>query len=183
VVRTAPDIPSGDATASVSLTRGWNLLSVPLTPKDASPASVLASIEGRYDVVSTYDKGRGWSAYRPAQAAASDLDSISAGMGLWIRMTEAATLTVSGKPPATTAVSLTKGWNLIGYPSNRTRPVNEVFGSTEQIERVMTYRAADGTWYGYLPALDAAASDLDIAAPGRGYWVYATGDATVRIPW
>jgi hypothetical protein len=98
-------------------------------------------------------------------------------------MTQAATLSVSGKPSATTPIALSKGWNLIGYPSNRIRPVNEVFGTSEQIERVLTYRAVDDTWYGYLPALDATASDLDIAAPGRGYWVLATGDVTVRIPW
>jgi hypothetical protein len=104
-------------------------------------------------------------------------------MGLWIHMTQAATLSLTGKPADSVSLSLTKGWNLVGYPSSRTRPINEVFGTNAQIEPVRTFRATDDSWYGDFPALDAVASDLDIVAPGRGYWINVSGDATVKIPW
>lgn len=183
-VRAAADIPPGSTSVAISLARGWNLFSVPLVTGDGKPETVLSSIAGAYDVVSAYDTKHGWRSYRPDEPAASDLNRIEPGMGLWIRMVQPATLTVSGLPPASTTITLSKGWNLVGYPSNRTRPVEDVFGpAVPQIERVITYRAVEGNWYSYLPALDAPVNDLEIVTPGRGYWIYAAGEATVRIPW
>ena len=184
LTRADPEPPAGGTSLTVSLSRGWNLFSVPVVPKENSPSSVLAGIAGKYDVVSAYDPRNGWRSYRPGNPATSDLPAIEPSMGLWIKMAQPATFSLSGTPSTTTPVILNKGWNLIGYPSNRTQPVEKVFGpAIPHIERVITYRAADETWYSYLPAIDADASDLEIVAPGRAYWLYVAGNLTLRIPW
>lgn len=183
-IRVAAESLSAVTTVSIPLARGWNLFSVPLVPADSSPRTVLASIADKYEVLLTRDQRNGWRAYRPAHEDISDLDKIEASMGLWIKMSQPATLTVTGVPPTTSSITLTKGWNLVGYPSNRTRLVEQVFGpAVPQIERIMTYRAAEEKWYSYSSALDAQVNDLEIVAPGRGYWIYATAEATVRVAW
>jgi len=112
--------------AEVIMQAGWNLISLPEEPFDTDPAAVLASIEGSYARVYTYDAcdfADPWKLYDPADPAASDLAAIDHTMGLWVEMTEGATLTVSGTRPEQTVVRLCRGWNVIGYPQAMALPV------------------------------------------------------------
>jgi hypothetical protein len=85
-------------TASIPLCVGWNLIGYP----SASPRSLpdaLASIAGKYDLVYTYnasDVADPWKKFDPnAPPFVNDLTQMRAGVGYWVRVTQAATLIVN----------------------------------------------------------------------------------------
>lgn len=84
---------------AISLCPGWNLIGYPsLTARP--PATALASIAGKYNLVYGYDAADTadpWKKYDPVFPAGNDLTFMQPGWGYWIRMTEAATLTVPGR--------------------------------------------------------------------------------------
>ena len=134
-------------TGSSPLVPGWNLVSIPETPTDTAPAAVLASIAGSYDLVYAYRACDGtdpWKLYDPNAPVAGDLAAIDNTVGLWIHMTAADTLTVSGIVPASTAIQLCPGWNLIGYPWAQPVPVAGALNSIAgKYTRVFAYDFAD----------------------------------------
>ncbi len=68
---------------SINLIRGWNL--VGYNSCTSQPiASVLASIEGKYISVWAYINGK-WRVYDPANPGFSDLTTMEAGYGYWIK--------------------------------------------------------------------------------------------------
>ena len=88
--------PKGTSGASpvadgISLYAGWNLVGYPSTT--ARPiADALSSIEGKYDLVATYDSwdtADHWKKYNAeAPAFVNDLTEMRPGRGYWIRVTE-----------------------------------------------------------------------------------------------
>ncbi|MFQ5857847.1 MAG: SH3 domain-containing protein [Anaerolineae bacterium] len=172
--------------ATISLTPGWSLVSIPEVPDDNDPAAVLASIAGRYSRVYVYDgcdAADPWKLYDPADPPASDLTAIDHRMGFWIEMTAAGTLSVSGARPTSTSIQVCQGWNLIGYPLGQARPVAEALASIAgKYTRVLAYDPDwAGLWKMYNAAVLGPANDLQVLEPGRGYWVYATEDVTLVI--
>ena len=101
-------------TAQIDLVEGWNLISLPLEQKDTIIDSVLAPIDGQYNSVWTYQANPGWLWYLPEFPFASNLWNMDAGMGYWVDMKEAVSLTIQGDDPLM-VVRLWKGWNLVGY--------------------------------------------------------------------
>jgi len=83
------------ASSQISLATGWNLMGYPSTDsQDISTA--LSGIAGKYEIVWAYnssDTGDPWKRYMPG-GVGNDLDEMKPGSGYWIKMTEAATLTI-----------------------------------------------------------------------------------------
>ena len=135
------------ADVSIPLTRGWNLVSIPEEPTDTDPTAVLSSIDGNYSEVYAYngcDAADPWKLYDPANQANSNLTAIDHKMGLWIDMTAADTLEVSGSTPSDTSIQLCEGWNLIGYPLDTPLPVNGALASIYgKYERVFGHELLD----------------------------------------
>jgi hypothetical protein len=184
-----PVVPAGPfGPLDVPLALGWNLISVPEVPSDTSPAVVLASIAGKYNLVYAYDgcdAADPWKLYDPtAPPPASDLTAIDHKIGFWIDMTAAGTLNVAGTQPTSTSIRLCRGWNLIGYPLARTQPVAQALASIAgKYTLVFAYDPTDPTdpWQVYDVSVPAWANDLQVMEPGRGYWVKATEDVTLVI--
>jgi photosystem II stability/assembly factor-like uncharacterized protein len=166
---------------------GWNLISIPRVLKGSAPEVVLASIAGKYDVVYAWDASDPadpWKSYMPGLGG--DLTYISRNMGLWVRMTQAGTLTVEGEMPTTTSIPLYAGWNLIGYPAGVARPVPDALASIAgKYTLVFEYDASapDAPWRSYSPQVPDFANTLAEMRPGFGYWVKATQDCTLTVPW
>jgi len=79
------------------------------------------------------------------------------------------------------SINITSGWNLISIP---VVPVDEsieaVLGDAkEKIDAVWTYDAVNDEWYVYHPD-SPETSNLDTMTAGYGYWISATGDATIE---
>jgi len=181
--------PTVGPDAQVPLHLGWNLVSVPRHLGDTSVTAVLSNIEGQYDLVYAYDASDTadpWKKYNTAAPSfLNDLTDIDETMGLWIRATEAVTLTVSGSVPSSTDISLYTGWNLVGYPSQTTRTVAEALASIEgKYDLVYAYDAwdAEDPWKKYNTAAPPFLNDLTEIGPTWGYWIRVSEDCTWTLP-
>ena len=179
------DAPETQGT--IPLAAGWNLISLYLYPTDAALPAVFTSITGQYNLVYAHNgcqPAAPWSKYDPAAPPyANNLTVVSVKQGLWLRAAAPATLTVTGRPPTSTRITLCTGWNLIGYPSATARPVAEALaGIAGKYNLVQTYDASDiaDPWKEYNPA-NPGAADLTTLQPWRGYWIRMTKAATLTV--
>jgi hypothetical protein len=85
------------AATTFTLCPGWNLIGYPARD-NRPPAEVLTGIVGKYNLVYGYDAADTvdpWKKYNPTGPPyANDLTEMRPGFGYWVRMTEAATLTI-----------------------------------------------------------------------------------------
>ncbi|MGQ9610193.1 MAG: RHS repeat-associated core domain-containing protein [bacterium] len=163
-------------TEQVSLVAGWNLISLPLNPANTSIASVLSSIEGKYTSVWAYGAG-GWERYIVG-APGNNLSTMEPGRGYWIRMTQSATLTVTGEDAYNKAVQLRQGWNLVGYNSLVSRTREEALASIDGLYySVWTY--LNGGWLRHITG--ASGNNLTDMNPWQGYWINATQDCVWEL--
>jgi len=176
------------AVMQIGLAEGWNLISVRLSPASRVVTDVLSSIEGQYDLAYAYDASDAedpWKKYNTAAPSfLNDLTEIDETMGFWIRATEPVTLTVSGSVPSSTDISLYTGWNLVGYPSQTTRPVTETLASIEgKYDLVYAYDAWDveDPWKKYNTAAPPFLNDLTDMRPDWGYWIRVSEDCVWRV--
>ena len=161
----------------IPLKAGWNLISLPLAQDNSSVSEVLKSIDGNYDVIWIYDaKEARW------RSSTSDLIDINRTMGLWVHMKNACNLSVVGAVPESTDIALYEGWNLAGYPSLKTRSLNDALsGITWQA--VQYYDAFDAydPWKHNSTNKPDNLNDLKEMKSGRGYWIYITiNDTWIR---
>jgi hypothetical protein len=165
-----PD-PEPGVEHSISLSSGWNLISLPVQPADTSTAAVLSSINGRYGAVYAYDSGSGsYRQYIPGESG-NNLTQMEAGRGYWVYMTEGGTLRVRGNA-ATGAISLVEGWNLVGFNSRESQSASSALSSIES--RILAVYGFDTSANRYREYLPGTGGDLSTLDPGRGYWIYAT---------
>ena len=159
----------------LTLTVGWNMISLPLAPSDTSIDNVLSSIAGKYNGVWAYNET--WKIYDP-DSPSSDLSTMEAGKGYWIYMTEEASLTITGSIPSS-SITLKSGWNLVGYNSLRSEEVTEALSSIDdKYTSVWVYK--NGSWMKHYSD-NSALSDLTTMEPGYGYWIKMTEDATLTL--
>jgi hypothetical protein len=158
----------------VPLLQGWNMISVPLNQSDTTLGKVLDSIGGNYKSVQWYDitdLGDLWKHNLVGKPIGNDLSEINHKMGIWIYMNLADTLYVQGELSAVTDIQLYTGWNLVGYPSLKTRTVVDALSSIAgKYDAVWSYNASDSSdpWKSELDG------DLTDMSPGSGYWIYVT---------
>jgi hypothetical protein len=172
--------PGSTASFSKTLVNGYNLVSIPVIPANASANSTFTSLTGNYDIVWQYNasaaSGSQWTSYMPAYPSLSTLNNTYPGFGYWVRINSSAnqTLGVNGTAPTTTNMTLVNGYNLVGYPSNTVRNVTTALGTlTGNYDIVWQYNAsaASGSqWTSYMPAYPSL-STLNNTYPGFGYWV------------
>ena len=165
---------------SISLTSGWNLISLSVEPHDPTIGEVLGSISGQYISVWTYVGGDDpWRFYDPSDPSASNLTTMEAGLGYWLNMSEPATLNVAGSIPSN-SISLSNGWNLIGYSSSNSQDIADALASIEG-EFVSVWAFIDGDWKVYDPSKPAF-TELITMEPHYGYWIKTTVDNTLIFP-
>jgi hypothetical protein len=161
----------------IPLKEGWNMVSIPLEQVDTSVTSVLASIEGLWEVVKYYDSTDArdhWKTYRPG-AATNDLTDIDHRMGFWIKITgQGVNLAVIGIVPTATNIPLYAGWNLVGYPTQATETLGNAMWGTgadmaDGFEAETPYIKEIGPGY--------------VMKPGEGYWIHVAADTVWRIDW
>jgi len=162
----------------ISLQEGWNLISLPLEQVDTSIPSVLASIDGQYEVVKYYDTTDimdHWKTYRPG-ASTHDLMDIDHTMGFWIKITEpGVNLTVKGIIPTSTTIPLYAGWNLVGYPTQMVQTVGNALWGTGA-DRIEKFDAMN-------PYFISEVGATYIMKPGEGYWIHVPADTVWTVNW
>jgi hypothetical protein len=170
-------IPSKLPDVIINLNTGWNLISLNLQPTNTAIAGVLGFVADNCNSAWAYNNG--WKAYYPAYPEYSDLETMEAGWGYWLNMSEPAALIVSGFTPTKT-ISLNQGWNLVGYNSSDPLPVDKALKSiAEDCESVWQFK--DGAWKAYYTAYPEY-SDLKVMEPKYGYWIKTTAKCTWTLP-
>jgi len=176
-------------TVTIPLTTGWNLMSVTVVAPSTAITSVLATITGHYDLVYAYDAftpSDPWKVYDVGAAATfNTLHEISNTAGIWIRVSDPVTLTVGGIVPLSSQTDLAAGWNLVGYPSELTRPITQALATISgTYDLVYAYNAFDpgAPWAVYDASAPATFNTLSEMAPHRGYWIRVTQPCQWRLP-
>ncbi|UCE36787.1 MAG: right-handed parallel beta-helix repeat-containing protein, partial [Thermoplasmata archaeon] len=154
------------------LKQGWNLISIPLIQQNQNLQKVLEMIDGYYDSVQWYnplDQGEQWKHYKVGKPYGNDLFKLNETMGFWIHITnpgDTIFLYNGTQPTQNQTISLSKGWNLVGYPSqtsyNRTEGLNKLkFG--KDVDAIWSNNASSQNWN------DMGESDYFII--GKGYYI------------
>ncbi len=171
-------------TYRISLSTGWNLISIPGYANNVAIATFLSSISSNVDTVYEYDSSvPDWYAWSPG-GAANSLTSMKAGLGYWIKMDSADVLTGNynlsyGEPPSIPTQTLTgPGWNLIGHYKtyNQTSntagalaSLNSVLSATGEILYMYTSTG------GFTNIYDNANYNME---PTKGYWLWISDTTT-----
>jgi hypothetical protein len=154
---------------AVPLHPGWNLLSLPFG-SDGSLAS-LPFTAGT--AAWTYDAASGrWLRYRPdLPAYANTFNSITPAQGVWVNLSQESLLPQDAPIPASTAITLQPGWNLVGLPRTTPTTVGAAFGALypNPVDRVVY--DAENTW---------VEGDANTPLyPGLGLWVHLSRSTPV----
>ncbi|MBI2353618.1 MAG: choice-of-anchor D domain-containing protein [Deltaproteobacteria bacterium] len=161
---------------SITLSQGWNLISLPVQPSQTAVGSLLGALG--YRNLWGYTGGA-WRMYDPANPIFSDLSEMAAGNGYWIYATGPATLQVQGSA-ADKSVSLASGWNLVGFSATAAQDVGQATSAIgPNLDKVWGFR--NGAWQLYDPA-NPIFSDLATLEPGRGYWIKMKQSGTWTLP-
>jgi hypothetical protein len=175
---------SGDKTFTYAIETGWSLISIPYIPSNDSIEKVFSSINGNYDAIYGYNNANPmdpWKAYYPYKPTnRSDLLKVNNRMGLWIHITNASGITISGNGsvPISTNIGLTRGWNLIGYPSVTNRTVNDLFIGISQSISHEAFRFDVSQ-----PHMLKKMANTEVFHMGLGYWVYVSSSCQLKINW
>jgi uncharacterized repeat protein (TIGR01451 family) len=163
----------------IELKSGWNLISLYKQPLTTSIENVLYSVSaGEFKNVWAYIDGV-WKVYDPEYPALSDLSEMEAGLGYYINMNQAGTLTCYLIEPSN-SVDLDVGWNLVGYNDESTQPIATALSSIDgKYELVWAF--IDGQWDVYNPT-NPGFSDLDTMERGYGYWIKTKQNCTWTLP-
>jgi len=146
-----------ETTFDLELAEGWNLLSIPIEPFDASPDAVFAG-------ATTIWEWTGIAYARPTE--------ILPKRAYWVfRFGPATTTTITGRTVTSRHALLTEGWNLIGPVSTAPVAVPIVTDPADVVETV--FWRYDTASAGYQQAAELT--------PGLGYWGYASANCLAEL--
>lgn len=168
-----------NASQSISIQKGWNLIG---TNQDINISELNST-----NLVWSWDNN--WSvkdftnSYNPNLAQYSPLESIKAGNGVWVYSDKIQTLSLDGKAPTDTKLSIKKGWQLKSLKDNKSLPTDS-FTADDNITSVWGYK--NNKWQLYIPnstLLDTIITSnstmmdkLKSISPSDGFWVNSGSD-------
>jgi uncharacterized repeat protein (TIGR02543 family) len=144
---------------SISVSAGWNLLSVPLLMKNPFPPIVFPGSFG--------------DAFQPTESGYKTVDTVKVGRGYFVYFTAPRFITFTGVPvKGSIVIPLGIGWNLVGSrevtvdaSSLVTVPSGRIYGD------LFFYNASASTYYTKTQIF-----------PGDGEWLYVIGSCTLTLP-
>jgi hypothetical protein len=175
---------SSAAPFTLSLHKGLNLISLPLCLTDNDIKEVFGPVEGSLRRVWSYGDDGQWQSYEP-NAARNSLTRVDRSRGFWVDMHADAELTLYASECPPFALSLRKGWNLVGYPSLQARDIGDALASLgDALELAWGYdgRDAENPWRSYATTAAPWSNRLLTMEPGRGYWLLVHRDCTWTLP-
>ncbi|MHA1962408.1 MAG: CARDB domain-containing protein [Candidatus Thorarchaeota archaeon] len=155
------------------LARGPSLISIPLTQSDESVGKILQTV--RFDKAWVYDSSnKKWKWYMTFKPYKGELRSINETRGFWVNATEDCNFTVAGILPIQTTIHLSKGWNLVGFPSFRQDYAVAELKTEVAGERIEGFDPSVPPYFLRLML------DGNILETGYGYWVNVA-DETIWV--
>jgi hypothetical protein len=154
----------------IGLSEGWTAVSSYLEPVNPAITSVTAGIAGLLEMVQSST-----DFYQPGNGA-STLNTWNYQSGYFIKVSQGASLVISGNVPASTSLQITEGWNLIPVLSNESVAVADIFaGNLNKIEIIKDAVGLDVFWP------EKGVSTLQQMQSGKAYLLKATEDFTITF--
>lgn len=153
----------GELPLEISLTAGWNLISLNQVPASYAVADVFDGVTGLIQV-----KNEALS-HMPSMAAYfNTLEDLAVNGGYWVNLSSPATLTVSGTQvdASATPISLKAGWNLVAYLPAAAKPTATALASISSYLQEVNH-------------LGASPTNME---PGKGYWIKVSQACTLTYP-
>ena len=145
----------------ISLSSGWNLISVPIEPISSSIISVFNPIVTNVAIIKSSD-----GYYKPnLPNQIQSLLNIELGKSYLVKVNNPCFLLINGYERDSVIVSLNTGWNMLGYPETTTKDISIVLQDIwSQVQSIHSY-----TEY-----KDQTSGTLQSLLPGAGYYIYVT---------
>lgn len=144
-------------TQTISLVKGWNLISFNVSPSDKTIESVFKNVLANIAQIKTADifwiKGQ--------SPAFNSLKSITDGAAYLVNMDIAGTITLTGFPSQAVIGTTKTGWQMVGCPFSTSKTIVTAFDST----KLFTVKNFDAFWFSTGGGL------LQNIEPGKGYFV------------
>jgi len=161
-------------TDEIRLKRGWNLISLPFVPPNASVEYVLSDcIQKGNKMERTFYRYSSETGYE----FWPDFSEMKTGEGYWLYLTNECSLSCDGFA-APNEITLNKGWNLIGFPNGEVMlwPFMKIIYGNETFS--ISEAASEGLIQPTLSYYDNGYRFVTLDTqpyiePGRGYWLYA----------
>jgi len=163
---------------TITLRQGLNLISFPNLPSDSSINTILNPILDKVISVLVFNNSS-WSFFDPLNITEESLATMEPGKGYYIKMREAANLTISGTL-SHRSLFLDSGWNLVGFNSIVENNITDVLTSIDG-KYLRIWAFIDGSWKVYDPNYPDYSS-LKVFKPGYGYFIAISDSCTWTIP-
>ncbi len=160
-----------DLTQNIQLNTGWNLISYNLDYEDNSPSSLFSPV--LEDIMEIKNMTASYSPSVPDYF--NTLDIIIPEEGYWVRVNNNNLLGLAGNAyNSTNSISLTSGWNLIGYlPQSNIPPATALSNISANLIQVKDLTSI------YNPAMPDIFNTMDVMTPAKGYWVQVNDDCSL----
>jgi len=162
---------------SLAIPAGTSLLSLPCLPIEEPLANVLAGLASGGSTVGalyTYTTASTWRAYNGSLPSwvVQSLQTVGNQEGVYFVMDAPDTFFYEGYLPTLSAIPLHQGWNLVGWPSNRTENLSTALASiNSSYARIRAVNATVETG-GYLEDWPPpGGQNLTGTSIYHGYWI------------
>ncbi len=157
---------------TISLSAGWNLISLDIEPDSRLIADVFSSLQaGNLEYVTGFDNGA--LVYDPnLPPFLNTLTQVTDGFGYWVKVQNADNLIVEGRClDENYRKPLDAGWNLVAYPPGNPQAPNVYFADLESSGNLEYVTGFDNGTLTYDPNLPAFLNTLQQMENGFGYWL------------
>jgi len=153
-----------EETFSRDLVKGWNLISLPLSPSDNRTSAVLASVWENVSAVYKFN------------ATSKQFESVvdktmEPGEGYFVYVTQNCTWTYSGTPYTSMSIELKKGLNMVGW-LNCSKDITDALSSIAgDYWYVAKWNAEEQKFEVYNPVAPPVFNDFNTMERGEGYFI------------
>ncbi|MEI6154448.1 MAG: hypothetical protein WCQ90_10220 [Deltaproteobacteria bacterium] len=172
---------TAQAVDAISLSSGWNFISLPKDPPIKAPGEVLKEVSPNVRIVWGYDNAnKSWLNYK--SGVTPSLAVMESGKGYWIYMNSSDSISMTNWATPQGSISLYTGWNLIGYNGTDGLPVSDALNTISgQWSIIWNWMA--GTWYAKHATLDLSSTIQPITNlyQGKAYWINMVKETTYTV--
>lgn len=170
---------------SIEFKQGWNFVSFPSVPENSSISAFFGDTQQNIRVIWGYDneanEAKGWKVYKPnpQDSKFPILETIESGKGYWIYMNAPSVIDISNWSSASKTITLSTGWNLIGWNGADGVPVMDALYTLGDKWDII-WGWENGKWKAKKRGADSIPEiePLNALNQGIAYWIKMNVNAT-----
>lgn len=162
--------------AQVSLNTNWNLVSMPILN-----TTLMASELGTYGVrrVAAYNSATNGYTTDVIGYSTTDMQ-LQPDAAYFIDSSQPTSLSIYGTIEGPHNVTLSPGWNTVGWRNLTTVVASDLGNRLSDIQRICRYNGTTGTYDTYTMGFSSADKDFAIQ-PGKGYFIFLNSTANEQL--